>query len=226
MSDDKMVTSAPDECQRCGTCCRQGGPALHAEDRHLFETGVLKSAQLVTVRTGEPAHDPLQDAVLPAVSEFIKIGGQGASWSCSFLEELTNNCQIYRQRPLECRLLFWGDTEPLEKVIGKDLLTRNDLVGGDDPVLVLIDRLEDECPYQRVNEILADADNADQTAFLTDLARRDLAIRQAFLNHFPDREKEELFLFGRPLFMVLGPYGYKLVEKGGGLNLEIVDPKA
>lgn len=225
MSYDKLGTSDLNECQRCGTCCRQGGPALHAEDRALLENGVLMPLQLVTVRAGEPVHDPVQDAVLPAASEFIKIGGQGVSWSCLFLEDGSNSCRIYRQRPLECRLLFCGNTTALEEVIGKDLLTRRDLLTVDDSVLVLVDRLEEECSYPEANEILAGADLAGQLKQLTDLVRRDLAIRQAFLNHFSDREKEELFLFGRPLFLVLAPHGFRLVENNGEFGLEIVGPK-
>jgi Fe-S-cluster containining protein len=227
MSNDKLETNDQEHCQRCGTCCRQGGPALHDEDRSLLENGGLTTAELVTVREGEPAHDPLQDAVMPAAAEFIKIRGQGGSWSCTFFETEANSCRIYRQRPLECNLLFCRDTAPLEEVIGKDLLTRKHLLSEDDPVLVLIDRLEEESPYQRVNELLAmNTPSDEQIEQLTSLVRRDLAIRQAFLNHFPDREKEELFIFGRPLFLVLAPYGFQLVESDGGLSLENVGAKS
>jgi Fe-S-cluster containining protein len=225
MSDDKEVANDQEQCQRCGTCCRQGGPALHDQDRDLLASGMLTTVELVSVRAGEPAHDPLQDAVMPAASEFIKIRGQGGSWSCTFFESEANSCRIYRQRPLECNLLFCRDTAPLAEVIGKYLLTRKQLLAANDQVLVLINRLEEECPYQRVNELLAETISADeQIEELTSLVRRDLAIRQAFLNHLPDREKEELFLFGRPLFLVLAPYGFQLVESDGELNLKIVTP--
>ena len=189
----------------------------------MLANGVLTTVELVTVRAGEPAHDPLQDKVVPAAAEFIKIKGQGGSWSCRFFEAEANSCRIYRQRPLECNLLFCRDTAPLAEVIGKDLLSRKDLLAEDDPVLLLIDRLEEECPCKRVNELLVETISADeQIKQLTSLVRRDLAIRQAFINHFPDRQSEELFLFGRPLFLVLAPYGFQLVESDGGLNLEIV----
>jgi Fe-S-cluster containining protein len=222
MSDDKLNEGGPEECQRCGTCCRKGGPALHKEDGSIIKNRKLSTTQLITIRPGEPSYDPSQNEVVPAMSEFVKIGGRGADWTCDFLEESSNNCLIYQQRPLECRLLFCGNTGPIEKVIGRDLLSRKDLLERDDPVLPLIDRLEEECPYLQVHQILESEDHAGQLEKLTVLVRRDLAIRQAFLNHFPDREKEELFLFGRPLFLVLAPHGFRLIENMGNLDLEIV----
>lgn len=226
MSDDKLEINNKEQCQRCGTCCQKGGPALHDEDRLLLDSGELAWAQLVTIRPGEPAHDQLLDKVVPAAAEFIKIKGQGGSWSCLLFEPKGNSCRIYRQRPLECRLLFCGDTGPLEEIIGKDLLTRRQLLADNDPVLVLIDRLEEECSYHLVNEVLTETGPADeQIEQLTSLVRRDLAIRQAFLNHYSDREDEELFLFGRPLFLILAPYGYRLVEKNGDVSLDYIGSK-
>jgi Fe-S-cluster containining protein len=220
--EDKDRKDVPAECLRCGTCCRQGGPALHSEDLQLIKKGVLPFAQLVTIRHDEPAHNPLQNEVLPSSSEFIKIRGQGNSWSCLFFDQVNNGCLIYRTRPLECRLLFCRDTGPLTAIMGRDLLNRRKLLPENDPVLALIDRQEEECSYRLINNLLTGTAN-DRDAIkeqLTDLVRRDLAIRDDFLRNFSNRQEEELFLFGRPLFLVLVPHGFRLVEKDGEVSLE------
>ncbi|MEN8136039.1 MAG: YkgJ family cysteine cluster protein [Thermodesulfobacteriota bacterium] len=222
IGEDKDELAAPVECLRCGTCCRQGGPALHREDLQLVNKGPLSLTQLVTIRRDEPAHNPLQNKVLPSSSEFIKIKGQGNSWSCLFFDQVNNGCLIYRTRPLECRLLFCRDTEPLAEIMGRDLLNRQKLLPGNDPVLPLLERQETECSYRLVNDLLSEAENgrADIKERLLDLVRKDLTIRDDFLRNFPNRREEELFLFGRPLFLVLAPYGFRLVEKDGVINLE------
>ncbi|MCK4837369.1 MAG: YkgJ family cysteine cluster protein [Desulfobulbaceae bacterium] len=224
--EDKDELAAPAECLRCGTCCRQGGPALHSEDLQLIKKGALSFTQLVTIRCNEPAHNPIQDKVLPSSSEFIKIKGQSNSWSCRFFDQVNNGCLIYRTRPLECRLLFCRDTEPLTAIIGRDLLSRHKLLPENDPVLPLIDRLEVECSYRLVNNLLSGADNSrdDIKERLNDLVRKDLTIRDGFLRNFENRREEELFLFGRPLFLVLASYGFRLVEKDGAITLEQTSP--
>lgn len=223
VSADKNGQNDSAECLRCGTCCRQGGPALHGEDLALVGKGVLATAQLVTIRRGEPAYNPLQDEVLPSSSEFIKIKGQGNSWSCCFFDEVTNGCLIYRTRPLECRLLFCRDTEPLTAVMGRDLLDRSNLLATDDPVLPLIARQEEECSYRLINDLLAETGQSQATLAekLSVFVRKDLALRDMFLRDFPNRQGEELFLFGRPLFLVLAPRGFCLVEKGGEVSLQV-----
>lgn len=64
-------------CDRCGTCCRQGGPALHVQDRHLVAPGFLEFDVLVTIRRGELARYPLSGHPEPVRQELIKIQGQG-----------------------------------------------------------------------------------------------------------------------------------------------------
>lgn len=222
-SADKNKHTDSAECLRCGTCCRQGGPALHGEDLALVEKGVLPAAQLVTIRCGEPAHNPLQNEVLPSNSEFIKIKGQGNSWSCCFFDQVNNGCLIYQTRPLECRVLFCRDTEPLTAIMGRDLLDRSRLLAEDDSALALIARQEEECSYRLVNNLFAGNEQSQAVIAekLSVLVRKDLAIRDLFLRDFPNRQGEELFLFGRPLFLVLAPHGFCLVEKGGEVSLKV-----
>ena len=65
------------ECLRCGTCCTGGGPALHTEDLPLVREWEIPFAQLITVRAGELAYNPVADALLPIRRELVKISGVG-----------------------------------------------------------------------------------------------------------------------------------------------------
>lgn len=217
---NKQVAPA---CRRCGTCCEQGGPALHSEDRELLDSGALRRRDLVAVRSGEPTYDPRQGRVVPAGAEFLKLAGAGSSWRCRFYEK-GRGCGIYGQRPLECRLLFCCDTGPLEAVMGRDLLSRRDLLAGDDPVLGWLARQERQVAYPEVILLLAGLSRPESAraslARLTGLVRADLALREAFLRSCPERGEEELFLLGRPLFLAIAPYGCRLVEGVAGPELQ------
>jgi len=228
VSDRQQKYHEPAGCQRCGACCRHGGPALHPEDRNLFDQHVLSVLDLIAVRVGEPAHNPLQERIEPTPHEFLKIKGSHASWSCGFFNQDEGQCLIYQTRPLECRLLFCRDTGPLEEVMGRDLLTRKDLLVEDDPVLSIIDRQEPEIAFSEVNDLLIaykNNENREQLIDkLTSLVRQDLLLRSEFLQNFPERQGEEMFLLGRPLFLVLAPYGLRIIETASGISLEGAEP--
>lgn len=225
---DHHTTEEMPTCRRCGTCCEQGGPALHGEDRQLIESGALTLRDLVTIRSGEPAYDQRQSRVAPAEQEFLKLTGARGSWRCKFYDKV-RGCGIYGQRPLECRLLFCHDTGPLEAVMGKELLNRRDLLAGDDPALEWLEKLEQEVGYREVAELLAGLNlpgSADASlARLTTLVRADLFLRESFLHSFPERGDAELFLLGRPLFLAIAPYGCRLVEGAAGVGLQYTRPR-
>lgn len=224
---DHDTAEAATACRRCGTCCEQGGPALHTEDRQLVDSGAVRWRDLVTIRSGEPVYDQLKGRVVPANREFLKLAGARGSWRCKFYKE-PGACGIYGQRPLECRLLFCRDTGPLEAVMGRDLLTRLDLLAVDDPALAWISRLEREVGYPEIMGLLAGLDlpgsvEASRSG-LDNLVRADLALRESFLRSFPKRGGEELFLLGRPLFLTIAPYGCRLVEGAEGPALQYSRP--
>ncbi len=73
------------DCQRCGTCCKKGGPAFHQADKTLIEEGVIGSKYLYTIREGELAYDNVRQCLEPVSSDVIKIKGQNDSLTCFFL---------------------------------------------------------------------------------------------------------------------------------------------
>ena len=211
-------------CQRCGTCCRQGGPALHSGDLELLRSGRLRIDDLVTVRRGELAFPPLGEQPEVVRHEFLKLRGTGASWCCLFYDEGARGCSRYDDRPLACRVLDCRDTRALLDLAGRDLLTRFDCLPADDPQLALSREHEAECPCPDLDRLRRSLGQpaADRTTLLAPLEARvrlDLDLRsRAVAAHRLSLERE-LFLFGRPLFQLLAPLGIGFDPASGRLHL-------
>ena len=195
------------ECRRCGQCCRQGGPALHAEDLPLVRSKALAYADLYTLRQGEPARDQFQDRLLPLERELVKLRGAGdPSWACTFLEEPAG-CGIYANRPLECRLLSCKDTAPLAAAYAQGRLTRADILAPGSALAELAAEHGARCPTPELARLLAAARAGDAaTARIAAQAAADmLAFDRAFRAALVDKglPAEVLpFLLGRPLDVV------------------------
>lgn len=209
--------SGSQECRRCGSCCRQGGPALHREDLPLLREGHIRRQHLVTIRSGEPAYDPVTGKIKPVEQELLKISGGSSTWSCRFYDD-SGGCTIYQNRPLECRLLKCWDTRELKEIIGRNTLTRRDLLDPSDPILGLLSAQERQCDYQRINSLVNILENQPgDTGPLEELAgivRADLMIRAQAQKEFSISLARELFLFGRPVFKVLAAHGFRVSEAG------------
>jgi len=206
------------KCKRCGTCCKNGGPALHIEDLPLLTNGQLSIENLITIRQGEPAYSPLSDQIEPSTTELVKLNGTGNSWVCCFYQDGDSSCGIYLHRPLECRILKCWDTSELTNLIFKNTINRLDIIKKDDPLLEMIARHEHECPYENLR--LASAQRCDhdrmrmknkQTSVIMDACREiienDLSIRQAAVQQYNLSLSQELFYFGRPMFQNLSYFG-------------------
>ncbi len=195
-----------DKCKRCGTCCRQGGPALHEEDRHLLAEK-LKISDLITIRKDELVYSPLSGRVEQAKKEFLKIGGQGRTWVCKFYKPKPSSCRIHAWRPLECRELQCWDTGNIKKIIYKNVLNRFSLLDPGDEIISHIREHEEKCPWHQVNEIIkarsAAEDDAEQYQKLGKLSKTDLAIRGRAIELFRLTLDQELFYFGRPVFQII-----------------------
>ncbi|MFH1216945.1 MAG: YkgJ family cysteine cluster protein [Pseudomonadota bacterium] len=214
------------ECQRCGTCCRKGGPALHKEDRELIENGTISLSHLVTVRQGEPAFNPFKEQVEPARHEFIKIGGKKGSWECLFFDGVKSACTIHQNRPLECRLLECWDTDAVGEITGRDCLCRFDIMPDNVHMKDFIVRHEETCSMSRVcsllDELLADETQQEIHERLTGIMQKDLQIRSSAVARFHLSLEEELFYFGRPLFHALHHPRLHIDFKGGTIRLSIL----
>ena len=210
-------------CDRCGTCCTKGGPALHVEDSPLLRDKLLKSEHLITIRKGEPAFSPAADNPEPVVSEIVKIKGKGNTWTCLFYEGKDSGCAIYAHRPIECSLLKCWDTADLENVAGKDLLSRFDIIDQDDPLLSFIKDHEEKCSLENLGALLSrlqdDTNKMQALNKLKGLVNTDLMLRTQACEKLQLSLQLELFFFGRPLFKILEELGITMHSQNGVFRL-------
>lgn len=205
-------------CTRCGTCCANGGPALHSKDKRLIVEGAIPISHLITIRKGELVHNPITNKIQSVHSELIKISGVGKEWSCFYYDPELKGCTIYELRPMACRALECGDTEAVEKMIAKDLLARSDLIDSEDPLYQAVLEHEAGFPCPDLQEILDKGGSAQGTA-LEEAANREVAFRTDLVERHDLSLGEELFYFGRPLFHLLISVGASVQEKDGRLSL-------
>lgn len=212
------------ECERCGTCCERGGPALHVQDRELLTAGVIGFADVVTIRQGEIVVHP--DSGKPEASEMelIKFQGQDGQWCCRFLDPAARTCTIYEQRPLACRLLKCWDPGEVLDIAGKKLLSRFDLIPADDSLLPLVRLHEQQCALPDMIEVAVSLSNAGKReralAELRKMVEKDLLLRTIAIDQFQLSVALELFYFGRPLFQLLIPLGVSIAEAEDGIVLQ------
>jgi len=213
-----VTAISPAICQRCGECCRRGGPALHRGDLPLLESGVISRGSLYTLRRGELARDPVTGTLGPLAEELVLVkgeGGQGGNpWACVFLQPEDNACRIYRSRPAECRALLCFDTGALEAMYTLARLTRFDIVNPAGALAELMRAHEAGCGHERLAQLARDYTERRMPATHADIVemlRLDAALRELL----PERLGQELapqldFYLGRPLVSALPGLGLGL----------------
>ncbi len=207
------------ECSRCGTCCANGGPALHKQDKELIEGGAIPISHLITIRKGELVHNPVTNRLQTARNELIKINGVGKEWSCFYFDPDQKGCTIYDRRPTACQALECWDTEAVEQLIEKDLLSRADLIGNDDPLYQAVVEHESNFPCPDLESIIKQGSPA-QSRELEEAANREVIFRTELVSSHDLSLGEELFYFGRPLFHLLISVGARVQESAGRLLVD------
>lgn len=201
-----MQTMKTKECKRCGTCCKKGGPSLHIEDMGIIVDGHIPAGHLYTIRKGEPVRDDIAGEIIYAPSDIIKIKGRGKSWRCFYYNDDEKECGIYRYRPLECRVLKCWDTNDIEDIYGKGLLSRKDLIGGIAGLWELVADYDEKCSYEEIKKIISKGDMRKQERLskkTAELIEYDKTIRELVVKK-GNLDSELLdFLFGRPLTVTL-----------------------
>jgi len=202
----KTSPSSRPPCSRCGTCCRKGGPALHREDRHLVEQGLIHTRHLYTIRRGEWAHDPITGALAPASGDIIKIKGGSGTRACRFFDDGPLACRIYADRPLECRTLTCWNTTAIERVYAIGRLSRKDLISGIAGLWELVAEHQERCDVERICRLYLPADEpraGRRERELTEMIRYDTELRSLVVSRAGLEAGMTDFLFGRPLQLVL-----------------------
>ena len=216
-------STAITHCRRCGTCCRQGGPALHLEDRELVASGKIPLQDLFTIRRGEPAYDNVAGTIAPAVTDIIKLkGASPGSDVCCFYESGGKGCGIYDDRPAECRVLECWDTRRIEELYRCRRLERRHLLAKAAGIREIVQEHQQHCDYGEVADL---ADRLKQTSSkephnkLLELIRYDESLRQVTLERAGLNPELLPFLFGRPLSFTIRMFKLKLSKIGSGIRL-------
>ena len=204
------MTKTETKCRRCGTCCIKGGPVLHREDLKLVLSGRLAKTDLVCLRKGETALDPVKNELVRLDGEMLKIKGQGDSWTCLYFTPEPAGCQIYSRRPLECRVLSCANPELLKKVYARERLTRFDLVAPESGMGQIIREHEGKCSWAEVNRLLdkwfANRTDKEVLRALLGVCQHDLSIRNSLADMVKmDSDDLQVYL-GRPIWRCLGAH--------------------
>lgn len=204
--NNRFDSSDSFSCQRCGTCCRKGGPAFHLSDRPLIENGIIPLRHLLTIRKGERVNDPVRGVVEPVAAELIKIKGAHDTWTCTFFDDRNSGCRIYSDRPVECRLLKCWDTTELEAIYEKDRLTRRHLLENVAGLWELVVEHEARCDWANLGEMAArhkkDRDKSTAKA-LAEIVAYDRHLRRLVVEKSGIDLQILDFLFGRALEKIL-----------------------
>ena len=180
---------------------------------------------LITIRRGELAYQPLSATPETVASEFLKLKGKGNTWCCAYYDQAAKGCLRYDHRPQACQLLDCTDTGPLLDIAGQDLLSRYDCMDPDDPFLPMVQQHEQDCACP---DLLALSRTLEQSGIpdaqlleLEQAVNADLAYRTRISERTGLTLSRELFYFGRPLFHLIQPLGIHITNNSGWIRLAL-----
>lgn len=218
-SSDDIKPDTIRSCIRCGTCCEKGGPAFHMGDRHLIQDGVIPSGDLYTIRKDEPVYDNVKGFIFPAPSDIIKIKSKSNSPACTEYDEKNRRCTIYKNRPIECRILQCWNTREIEKRYATDRLTRKDLLLTMDDIWRLVSDHQKRCDYAAINrfmDLFGQAPPKTVPAAVQEMVRYDIHFRNLLAEKGGIDPALMDFLFGKPLKETLLRYGVRVKTPSSG----------
>ena len=221
MTQEKAMDGTQAECRRCGSCCLGGGPALHTGDLGLVRGGRLSIERLITIRRGELVDHPLTGRVQAVEGELVKICGTGRDWRCIYFSA-GRGCMIYASRPIACQVLRCWDPAEISALVGRDTLTRLDILATGDPLRPLVEEHDRLCPcpdMETVRRFLQDGPSESLLDDLQTLVDADLNFRSRVVRDHDISLATELFCFGRPIFQLLQAIGVEISETAGRIRL-------
>jgi len=224
LSKNKKQSTIQTSCLQCGICCSKGGAALHNADIVLLEEGKIPRSDCVTLRKGEFAWTPVNNRIEAIESDIIKLRGTGGEWMCCYFDISAKNCGIYANRPIACRTLKCWNPEESLAMVGKDLLNRQRVLQDEKVLLKLIEQYESVFPLPDFSSLSSKLNKSpgETINILEEQVNQDLAFRDKQVQQSKKVAAEELFLFGRPLFQLLQPFGLTVFQGGNRLCLKLI----
>ncbi|MFZ2445221.1 MAG: YkgJ family cysteine cluster protein [Syntrophobacteraceae bacterium] len=205
-------------CVQCGECCRVGSPTLHLEDLEILRTGKVPWDRLMTLRRGEPARSPFEDTPFVLPEERIKVREKANSAECVFLNAETDRCEIYNDRPLQCRAQACWDPAPARDLASRPFLLRKHIFEGVDVLLEIIAEHDTRCGFETLT--LAFEKLRETNGQSVDEALRLLSYEEHFRQFVAERfnippGNMEL-VFGRSFAGMVNLFGYRVVDEPDG----------
>jgi len=214
-SAEESVKEMLPVCVQCGQCCRKSGPALELEDLELLQGQQIPWNQLVTLRIGEPAHSPYNDEAFYLPEERIKIREKAGTNVCVFLDETTDTCSIYSNRPLQCRAQACWDDQQAGELADQQHLTRRVLFAELDVLLELLDEHDNRCSFDNLRNVFDKLreNKGESVAEVIDLLAYDDHFREFVAERLKIPKDNMDLVFGRKLAERVRLFGFK-VETG------------
>lgn len=210
-------------CRQCGICCTKGGAALHSSDIALIDALLIPRKDLVTLRKGEFAYNPVSQSVKATDLEIVKLRGTGSEWTCCYYDAEAKGCTIYENRPMACGVLKCWDPEESLALVGLDLLSRLEIVQQEESLIQIITEYETACPlpdFGKIPDALIENPEAI-LSHLEEIINRDLQFRDNAVAQSSIILEQEMFLFGRPVFQLLQPFGLMVMQSDNRLLLKV-----
>jgi Fe-S-cluster containining protein len=207
-------------CLRCGACCRLGSPSLHLHDGDLLARGVISIRQIYTLRRGEAVRLNVEGKLGPLPGELIKFKEDQEKGYCRFYSETQKSCDIYENRPSQCRLQQCWDPEALEKFWQEQKLTRRDILKNHQDLTELVELHDEQCDLEELHRLFIQLHNKRDMAVLNqvlEILRKDVAIRNLATTRLHRDEEELDFLLGRPLAKIVRSYGLRVERDQDGV---------
>lgn len=215
-------------CAACGTCCRRSSPTLHEDDLELLRGDSIPPSKLMTLRKGEPVLTPLMERPLYLTEERVKVREKPGTTTCVFLDEDTDRCTIYHDRPLQCRAQACWDESLARELLQETPLNRQKIFAGVGVLLEVMEEHDRRCAFDvltRGFQQLADSEGEDVDDVIDALA---------FEDHFRTTVSEQLKLpedtqelvFGRSFRRLVRLFGYRVEDQEDGTHMLVANPAA
>lgn len=198
---------------------------MHLADQSLVESGILALRNLVTIRQGEPSYDNIAGKVVPAETDIIKIQAVGSGdAACMFLRQDAATCEIYENRPLECRVLECWDSRGITDSYRKDRLTRRHLLEKKTELWDLVQDHQDRCDYVQfgcwADDLKKGRETEKSAGAMMSMMRYDFSLRRVMVESAGLDDRLLMFLLGRPVQDILGWFQLKIVRKDSLFTIE------
>ena len=223
------LNSEPSEkhCLRCGECCVNSSPTLHAADLHLIKERRIHTRDIYAIRPGELVRDNIRDQLTITDIELIKVKEKGAGKGCIHYDEDGKACSIYAHRPSQCSAFVCWDDRDFVRVYESPKLDRKEIIQDKD-LLGLMAEHEKRCNYRELEKRVMRIETVGEKAVDEILAilRFDYELRPLVSEKIGVDPAEMDLVFGRPIFETIAMFGLKVVKEPDGSFFLTVDPNA